>query len=243
MSEIDLNDLRIASPCKIPWDSMKGTDTKRYCSQCHLNVYNISNMTHGEAVKLIGNDTAHCFSLFRRPDGTVITRDCPVGVARIRKYLKWSAVIVISLLTGPMLFQQFMKREAEAEAQRQEIYKESRRVLGGGGLSAKGKVVVCVSQIRSGDFFSPEMLEEIEVSQSKIPMDAITSASILAGKISRSYIQPGEIIDQAEVLDPLPKAYRLRLERKLELQASEIADSQNISVSQLLSGWIKDKLR
>jgi hypothetical protein len=200
-------------------------------------------MTTPEAVKLVGSDTGYCFSLYRRPDGTVITRDCPVGVARIKKYLKWSAVIIISFLTGPLLFQKFMQEEVEEKGRRQEIYRQSRQELGGGGLSAKGKVVVCVKQIRSGDFFLPEMLEEIEVSQSKIPMDAVTSASLLAGKVSKTDIQVGQIIDQAEVIDPLPTAYRLRLEKKLELQVSEIADSQNKSVSHLLTGWIKDKLR
>ncbi len=122
MSEIELNEIRIAAPCKVPWDSMKGTDTKRYCSQCHLNVYNISNMTAPEAVKLIGSDTAYCFSLYRRPDGTVITRDCPIGVAKLKRYLKWSAAILGSFLTGSVLFHQFMQKEAEEEFRRQTIY-------------------------------------------------------------------------------------------------------------------------
>ncbi|QQR56690.1 MAG: hypothetical protein IPG59_17030 [Candidatus Melainabacteria bacterium] len=242
MSEIELNEIRIAAPCKVPWDSMKGTDTKRYCSQCHLNVYNISNMTAPEAVKLIGSDTAYCFSLYRRPDGTVITRDCPIGVAKLKRYLKWSAAILGSFLTGSVLFHQFMQKEAEEEFRRQTIYNESCFEMGA-KLQAKGKVVICAKSIPPGVNLSEDMFEEIELSQEKIPMDSLTSISLIEGKLSKIAFQKGDIVSQHNMMDSNPRMYRLRLDKKTEEQVSQIAFVQSKSVSHLLTGWIKDKLR
>src|ERR1700739_78711 len=44
----DVNDLRIASPCTAEWDAMTGDNRVRHCALCHLNVYNISEMTTRE---------------------------------------------------------------------------------------------------------------------------------------------------------------------------------------------------
>jgi hypothetical protein len=56
-----------------------------------LSVFNVANMSSEEALDLIA---AHqesgdrlCAALYRRQDGTLITRDCPVGRARIRARL------------------------------------------------------------------------------------------------------------------------------------------------------------
>jgi hypothetical protein len=77
-----IHDLQIASPCKVDWDSMTGDERKRFCGQCKLNVYNISSMTLPEAEKLVADAEGKvCLRMYRRTDGTVITKDCPVGVA------------------------------------------------------------------------------------------------------------------------------------------------------------------
>ena len=41
----DLENIRVAAPCPVSWDSMKGDDRSRACEQCGLNVYNISGLT------------------------------------------------------------------------------------------------------------------------------------------------------------------------------------------------------
>ncbi len=83
-----LNDLRIASPCSMDWESMTGTDQVRHCSQCKLNVYNLSNMTTRDAQDLIARTEGNvCVRMFQRADGTVITQDCPVGLAAARATL------------------------------------------------------------------------------------------------------------------------------------------------------------
>ena len=84
-----LNKLKIASPCHVSWDSMRnlyGSDAIRHCDQCNLNVYNISEMAAADAVDLIERAEGRvCVRMYKRPDGTVITANCPVGVKRKRR--------------------------------------------------------------------------------------------------------------------------------------------------------------
>src|SRR6266850_6531494 len=79
-----LDHLRIASPCPVGWDQMSGDDRVRFCEQCSLRVYNLSAMTRTEAEALIANTEGRiCARLYRRFDGTIITKDCPVGLRAI----------------------------------------------------------------------------------------------------------------------------------------------------------------
>ena len=81
-----VNRLRIASPCPISWAQMTGNDRVRFCQVCNLNVYNIAELTRSEATALVGETEGRfCARLFRRSDGTVITRDCPVGLRAVRR--------------------------------------------------------------------------------------------------------------------------------------------------------------
>lgn len=87
MKSIDrLNRLRVASPCPTNWEHMAGDDRVRFCDLCNLHVYNIARMTRKEAEALIANTEGRiCARLYRRKDGTIITRDCPVGLRAIRR--------------------------------------------------------------------------------------------------------------------------------------------------------------
>ena len=65
---------------------MQGDDRVRYCELCNLQVYNIAAMTQREAASLIsGTEGRLCARLYRRADGTVITKDCPIGLRAIRR--------------------------------------------------------------------------------------------------------------------------------------------------------------
>ncbi len=83
-----LDSLKVASPCTVPWDSMRGDDTVRFCGLCEKNVYNLSAMTRNEAEAFLEErGVSACVRLFRRFDGTVLTADCPVGVKKKRFHL------------------------------------------------------------------------------------------------------------------------------------------------------------
>jgi hypothetical protein len=86
MKTSSLDNLRIAAPCPAGWDSMQGDDRVRHCELCDLQVYNLAAMTHREAAALVAKTEGRlCARLYRRADGTVITKDCPVGLRAIRR--------------------------------------------------------------------------------------------------------------------------------------------------------------
>lgn len=78
--------MRVAKPCSAAWEAMTGDERSRMCSQCSTRVYNIEGMTAPEVRDLVfTNEGRTCIRLHRRHDGTVITKDCPKGLQRIRK--------------------------------------------------------------------------------------------------------------------------------------------------------------
>ena len=65
---------------------MTGDDRARFCSLCSLQVYNIAELTRKQAAALISASEGRiCGRLYRRSDGTIVTKDCPVGLRAIRR--------------------------------------------------------------------------------------------------------------------------------------------------------------
>jgi hypothetical protein len=88
---MDLNQLKVASPCTESWASMVGDGRQRFCARCQLNVYNLSEMTRAEAEAFVAKAEGHrCVRFYRRQDGTVLTRDCPVGLRALRQSASWA---------------------------------------------------------------------------------------------------------------------------------------------------------
>lgn len=80
-----LENVRIAAPCSVNWEDMQGNDRVRVCGQCNFNVFNLSDMTRSEAESLIQSSTGRlCIGYYQRSDGTILTRDCPVGLRALR---------------------------------------------------------------------------------------------------------------------------------------------------------------
>jgi hypothetical protein len=78
---------------------MIGTDRKRFCGQCKLNVYNLSGMTMFEAEELLTQSEGRlCVRYYRRSDGTILTKDCPVGWAKVKERVSRIATATFSLL-------------------------------------------------------------------------------------------------------------------------------------------------
>jgi len=79
--KVNLDRLRIASPCDVGWANMRGDDKVRFCDKCQLHVYNITIMGRAEAElffsERVGWQT--CVHAYRRADGTILLQDCPVG--------------------------------------------------------------------------------------------------------------------------------------------------------------------
>jgi hypothetical protein len=103
----------LATPCTANWDEMSGDEKIRHCRQCDLNVYNVSAMTDEEVLEQMVMLTAGkkvCMSLYRRSDGTFITKDCPVGLSRLQEKARHAASwiagglsLLVSLASGSWL--------------------------------------------------------------------------------------------------------------------------------------------
>ena len=117
MSRFDtpLNNIKVASPCSADWEGMFGNERKRFCGDCKLNVYNISGMTRTEAERLLEQSEGRlCVRYYRRADGTILTKDCPVGWAKVRQRTSMIATaalsMIVSFLAGLSIYSAFSKK-------------------------------------------------------------------------------------------------------------------------------------
>ena len=98
-----LDDIRVASPCPAEWGDMVGSDTVRFCASCQKNVYNLSGMRRDEAIELLrASEGRTCVRFYRRADGTVLTEDCPVGVALVLRRAKRMTLAAAALAVGAL---------------------------------------------------------------------------------------------------------------------------------------------
>lgn len=96
-----LDKIKIASPCGANWNEMIGDNRKRYCADCKLNVYNLSNMTREEAESfLINSEGRVCLRISQREDGTVLTQNCPVGWQAVKKRVSQASTAAFALVLG-----------------------------------------------------------------------------------------------------------------------------------------------
>jgi hypothetical protein len=105
--KVGLDHVKVAAPCSAEWDQMFSFQGERirFCSQCNLNVYNLSEMTRGEAESLITRTEGRlCVRFYRRADGTILTQNCPIGLRAIKRKMTWAAQLVLgmalSLISG-----------------------------------------------------------------------------------------------------------------------------------------------
>ena len=108
----NLRNVQVAAPCKVDWGEMLGDDRVRFCGQCSLNVYNLSGMTRADAEDLIARTEGRlCVRFYRRFDGSIITKDCPVGLRAIKRRVSyaWQALVSVTLafLAGAGIHQAF----------------------------------------------------------------------------------------------------------------------------------------
>lgn len=105
-----LKRVKVAAPCAQSWEAMPGGERVRSCERCGHKVYNLSGMTAHEAAKLVrGAEGTRrlCVRYYRRADGSMMTRDCPVGVRAVRRRIARFASCTFAsiLLVGGALTQ------------------------------------------------------------------------------------------------------------------------------------------
>jgi hypothetical protein len=96
-----LEGVRVAAPCPADWEKMVGDERMRYCGQCSLHVYNLSGMTKREAEGLVANAEGRlCVRYYRRADGSILTRNCPVGLRAVKQRVSRIAGATLSAVLG-----------------------------------------------------------------------------------------------------------------------------------------------
>ncbi|MEO8704371.1 MAG: hypothetical protein ABI867_30230 [Kofleriaceae bacterium] len=113
-----LDNIRVASPCGADWAKMAGDARSRHCGDCQKTVYNLSDLTRDEAEALIIEKEGRlCVRYFERADGTILLKDCTVGIAKKRKRRIIAAGAVALLAGGAVLALRSESRD-EAEDER-----------------------------------------------------------------------------------------------------------------------------
>jgi hypothetical protein len=84
---------------------MHGNERVRFCGECSLNVYNLSNMTKRDAEALILKTEGRlCVRYYHRSDGSILTSNCPVGLQAFKRRVsgisKAIASSVLSFFAG-----------------------------------------------------------------------------------------------------------------------------------------------
>lgn len=99
----NLDRVRVAAPCHADWDTMFGDERVRFCGQCKLNVYNLSEMTRSEAELLVARSEGRlCVRYYQRNDGSIITQNCPIGLRAIKRKLSRVASAIGSAILSFM---------------------------------------------------------------------------------------------------------------------------------------------
>jgi len=86
---------------------MEGDERVRFCSQCKLNVFNLSSMSRREAEALVRSKEGRlCIRFYRRSDGTILTDNCPVGLRAARRRVALLLAGAATLFTSWSIFAQ-----------------------------------------------------------------------------------------------------------------------------------------
>lgn len=243
MDEFNFEDVRIAVPCKSSWAKMKGDDRVRFCSQCSLNVYNIMEMTQEEAVNLISETEGRlCIRLWRRRDGTIITKDCPMSFKKLRYgYAVFSALVGGAILSTMHFFGLISSQEQQLA----EKYRDLEA-----GHAVKGKVVLAGKNMARGSTVYQSDLIEKEVWYRQIPINAIYSKFDIDGKNLASDIEEGSILTRQDIMPleglmvkPDNESFALDLSESELNEMDKIAQKEKSSVSQIINRWIHEKIK
>jgi hypothetical protein len=97
----------------------------RFCDSCERHVYNLVEMSNSEIrALLLETEGRVCGRIFRRFDGTIMTRDCPVGLRALRKRVAGMASAVFARFSA--VFQYRLRRvrsnsQAASKSQMQKL--------------------------------------------------------------------------------------------------------------------------
>jgi hypothetical protein len=109
---------------------MSGDERVRACGACNKNVYNVSHMTRAEAETLFVEKEGHlCLRYYQRADGTILLKDCAIGLTKQRRR-RWIGIGTAALLAaGGSIVQQAADRPLPDQLAWREIAVDTARPL------------------------------------------------------------------------------------------------------------------
>lgn len=104
-----LDRLTLKTPCTASWDAMVGDGSVRHCCQCNRNVYDLRAMDPDEAEAFLDDHLATtgslpCARLYRRPDGRVMTSECPTVVDRRHRKRVAGGLVAVATLAATTVY-------------------------------------------------------------------------------------------------------------------------------------------
>lgn len=243
MDDFNLEDVRIASPCKASWRKMKGDNRVRNCAECSLNVYNISEMTREEVAQLITKTEGRlCIRLWRRRDGTVITKDCPIEFRQMRYLYAAMASMLIGMVLAVMQWSRLFSTEE------MELIEKNKDLEAGGFVRAR--VIKANKDLPAGYRIRNEDLDLLEISPSKVPAGALWNPDLVVGNRLSKDISADSILIARDIVlgsDIVFSGDESGVELNLSInelqQIDEIAKKKKTSVSKLMRAWILKKVK
>jgi hypothetical protein len=72
----------------------------RRCSQCRLNIYNISELSHRQTKDLVRTHEGRTVNaVFRRTDATITTTDCPASHYTVKRCVRMAALLAVTAVS------------------------------------------------------------------------------------------------------------------------------------------------
>lgn len=126
---------------------MEGDERVRFCTHCDHQVYNISEMDRAEAEDLIANHSGRlCIRMYKRRDGRVMTKDCPVGVRLVRKRmalrLSLGAFAIFTVALGARTLFESRGEVSEVVGNTTPVAGPPRPLMGTPGVEVVGKPAI-----------------------------------------------------------------------------------------------------
>jgi hypothetical protein len=95
----NLDRVTIPIQCHADWDLMAGDDRVRFCQGCEKSVYNLSALTKRQAETLVAEHGGKlCARIYQRPDGSILTQNCPEGIRGLTAKITRRAGAVLSAM-------------------------------------------------------------------------------------------------------------------------------------------------
>lgn len=210
-----LESLHIAAPCSVDWNTMTGDEKVRFCGQCKLNVYNLSEMTRKEATDLvIEKEGKMCVQLYKRQDGTVITQNCPVGLRKLRDRVYKIASAIAGLMWFIFTMGGAFAKDDEVNGLKLDapppnwMWQLPRRygeitTSGGGNITFDSTSVISSEPVIPLDLPAPLPVKSV-FDQSFLP--SLSSAAVPLGDADKAKIEcPSPIENEASILGSIAK--------------------------------------